>query len=283
MKKIPWKGRGFLKLLEQEKSKFKERFPLVKTQVSHSNRQELFRSTHRSRGHLWMGLFYELVTSALFGGRVKNPATSICFGESVEGGGEDDIDTCPDVVSRRKLEICESKAMRVGHQLYLLEDQLDRYFRLQILRPDYEIRFVIYRHLVYKVKSFFGTGLEMYQELAKKTVAAFSIPLRMICELESRCHNGNGLCSPYVMYYSNPVYGDGYRLKGPFMTGVNLFPEQLMERMKFRGFEVKRYQVPAISVDRCLVNPFPITMVRDLECQTWVDGLWKSILGDVPF
>jgi len=227
-----------------------------------------------------MGLFYELLSSALFGGSVRNPATKYNAHDNYEGHDEEELMTCPDVVCDKRESICESKAMRIGHQLYLLEDQIDKYASLQILKPNYDIRFIIYRHSFPKVNSYEGSEIQLYKDLAAQTKAGFSIPLRMVLELEQYGHDHD--CTVvFIQWYHNPVYGNGYRVKGPFMSGINFYPDKLFEHMNLKGYEAKRYLVKGLTVNRNKMRPFPFMLITDKT--EWVRNYYNAILGDIPF
>ena len=97
--------------------------------------QDKLFSFARSNSHIKMGVFFEALTAGLFGGKLYD---SIRRHEGPSNG-----QSYPDVWSKKRKIALESKACRMGHQLNLLDGQIEGYRKLQLYSRDTKIYFAI--------------------------------------------------------------------------------------------------------------------------------------------
>lgn len=134
---------------------------------------KLFGEARRRRSHVRMGDFYEMLSSSLFGGKLHDTDGDWRTGQGCN----------PDIISERQKLIIESKANRIGHQLNLLDEQVERYRNLQLSLPNHRILYTIWRHKFQNIKAFSGTSTELFDELSTCTVACVVLSFSLILSL----------------------------------------------------------------------------------------------------
>jgi len=223
--------------------------------------------------HVTMGYFYELITNCLFGGTVMNHIYIPKYkSESHVGSSK------PDVVT--SIRVLESKACVTGNQVILHDDQVYRYKRIQIKNREKQIHYIVFRHTFRNVKKFKGSQIEMYNDLAVKTVCCIVIPLKIIDTLHA--------CADHTMvrrYEEKPTYGACTVVRSPILNMLFMDPNSIIEGLllKPRGFKLERFISPRLSIDSSKVNPFPIMLITDRSSKGYADSLSKTFGDDIPF
>jgi hypothetical protein len=220
--------------------------------------------------HVWMGLYFELLTSAIFGGALVD---SIIPMESDNG-----YNGCkPDVKSVRQKKIFESKAMRQGHQINFLDDQINRYISLQILNPDYQIYFVIWRHGIKNIKAYSGNELDLKRQLSKKTYACVVLPLSLI----NRMHTSYKF-KRYELKTEQGVqiWPSCTRIGSATINNIFFDPNKMMEEANINPslYKWDFYVSSRVTIDGFENMPIPITYIKDRN-NKWIE----SLIQDVPF
>ena len=121
--------------------------------------------------HIKMGLYYEELTAAIFGGTLVDSVITM--------KSDSPYSRCkPDVLNCKKA--FESKAVKQGQQLNLLDGQTRRYRTYQIIHPDHEIYYVLWRHGFKDIKKGDKKLDELVEVLSEKTYAALVIPFTVL-------------------------------------------------------------------------------------------------------
>lgn len=209
-----------------------------------------------------MGLFYELMTMALFGGKLYDIAH--------KNGMRDyfhDKNIKPDVLDTKNHLAFESKANKSGNQSNLHDRQIHGYTLFQYDNPTYKFFFCFYRHNFDKVHLTDATMKEMYEYLAKNTSAAIVLPFSIILHM----HKDAG-------FYR---YGDKEgQTKWPACTRVgakalNRFyfePEAMIQDigLKLGNYTIEKYMVDdTIKIYSHAVESFPLLWIKDADHQKW--------------
>lgn len=217
--------------------------------------------------HVEMGLFYELLTVVLFGGKlidaIKESACELCFGSNK-----------PDVVSEKRKVCYESKANRSGHQLNILKSQFDRYCLTQLLHQDYKINYCIYRHTTKNIKSYQGSRMELFSELATTTTKALLVlPLQVIWDMFH--------CEKFK-YYKNEAWGECRRIPSTFINSLirNPYPglEHIANDDNLYRYKSELKKSPVVKIDGFEVVQFPVRIITAIDSE-----LFLEMLNEPPF
>lgn len=214
-----------------------------------------------------LGLFFEILTSSVFGG---NLIDSNCLIDD-----EDYIN--PDVLCNKRKIILESKASYTGYQGLLLDAQVARYRAYQIAKPDYDIYWIFWRHNFKNVMKFTKSTDELFKELPKAVRGAICLPFSIICQM----HNGD--------YPEIKRYEWQHRSGENFLTRIsslylNKFILDFNEacnhyRLNYKNFTRKICKVDTLKINNKKVNPFVLCIVKDKYYEDWK----QKISEEVPF
>lgn len=228
--------------------------------------------------HVSMGYFYELLTTALFGGVCQ---TNIYRNDTDE---DDDGLIKPDVVTNRN-HILESKANRSGHQLLLLDSQIDRYRYLQSRHPAPRIYFVIWRHIFANVKSFKGSENDLWHELSRKTVLGVVLPFSIILRMHD--HGSSGENPLLTIRYDNRRFScyNCVRIRSPFTNSFYDNPDAAIASIGLepKMFRWRRWNLPKVTINMVTVQRFPLVVIHDLDHDKWVSQFNPERGLDCPF
>jgi hypothetical protein len=230
---------------------------------------------NRNGHHVDMGYFYELLSMALFGGKVGN--------HIYVKNGSQPRKSKPDVIGRKR--IVESKACRTGHSCIFYDSQQELYGMLQIRRPRTKIYFAIFRHSFKGIKSYRGTVPELYESLAASTKLLIVLPHSVVRSAwkddakpgltrrydESECHADWTNCTIMNSTAINGFY---------FETKENL------ERFDFDPglYTWKKYRTPKkLSVAGNAIVSFPMCIIHDKNHDEWIHGFEEDFEKDLPF
>lgn len=226
----------------------------------------IFDTVENKNHHVKMGLYYELLTSSLFGGALIDRIIKIENEHTYIG--------CkPDVKSRRRKEIHESKGVKQGAHLNIMTDQIGRYKAVQITNPEYDIYFTIWRHSIKGIIRDRRTDGDFRDELGSCTLAGIKVPLSLIDAMYNA--KQNNICRRY-----NSSGWDTVSVKSPYLNGLILNPVEAIGKIaNVADYTWKRYRIPdGVVVDGINVKPFPLIVIKDRN-KKWV----KSIIEEVPF
>lgn len=230
-----------------------------------------------------MGYFYELITSALYGGKVVT--TCIDLKEEPNWYEEEDEEIIkPDVICNNKKIIFESKACRSGHYLNLWDTQVSKYKGMQLLKKDYKIYYAIYRHDFKRINKYCGSMKTLYENLVTSTILSVVLPFSIVLKLHE-------FCGYSIIGRRYDDYGYGARIgcstvRSPAINRFFIEPENILEELDLKpeSFIFKRY----ISPFRFFLNDkrilaFPIIWVEDKDHDKWLEEAFMEEFKDIPF
>lgn len=224
--------------------------------------------------HVSMGYYYELLTAALFGGRCQNNI----YRE------DDESLTKPDVINSKN-QIFESKANRTGHQLLLLDGQMDRYKYLQLQKPWPRIYFAIYRHQIKGIKSYKGTEMDVWRALASHTVLGVIIPFSIVHQLHVLSEEDE--LQYLVKYYASWAYQCA-RVRSPTVNAFFSEPQVILGALRLdpEKYHWRKWVTPRIEINGIRVQKFPFVLLEDTDHKEWADSFasqYPSEVSEVPF
>ena len=242
--------------------------------------QETFEGFPNHSKHVDLGNFYELITHGLLGGTLQNRLL-LENGEDIASEDKENIYSLvkPDCINDKKKQIGESKAVKSGESVNLLDAQIDRYKLLQFHKKKAHIYFAIYRHSFQKIMSFEGDNRELFGKLATATYHSIILPFSLILELQK---------SPK----ENLVYryeGEGFYhctcVKSPTLNRFLTEPEKLIEELGLdkKNFLIKRYLTPRdFSIGGNRIKQFPILRIHDKNHKKWIKNFKFDIKEAQP-
>lgn len=238
----------------------------MRTGLKRHRQLPIFDGVKDNNHHVKMGLYYELLTSALFGGALIDRVIQLEDAHRYVG--------CkPDVRSKKRKEIHESKAVKQGAHLNILTDQIGRYTALQIIHNEYDMYFVVWRHSIKGIIKDQRTDDGFREELRTCTMAGIKIPLSLITTMY------NSDCKECFRRYNSPGW-DCVSVKSPYLNGLILDTENTIGKIADpKDYTWRRYRTPTgLVVDNIHVEPFPLIVIKD-RTRKWVD----SLINEVPF
>lgn len=218
-----------------------------------------------------MGLFYELMTIALFGGELFDIAKKNGFKDYFY-----DKKIRPDVLDSINKLAFESKASKSGQQTNLIDRQINGYKLFQWDHPTFRFYYCFYRHNFNKVHSTDATMKEMYDYLAKNTSACITLPFSIILHLhehpdlyrygDKEKENKWVVCTRVGVKMLNQFYFDAEK----HIEDVGLNPDDYI---------IEKYMVKdTIKIYEHQVESFPLLWIKDKN-----HSLWYSRFDEVPF
>jgi hypothetical protein len=214
-----------------------------------------------------IGIFYEILTSAIFGGRWLGTTNA-----SNNGNGLFQ----PDVMS--KDTIIESKSVCWKEALKLVDFQMDQYL-LQQCENFYQnprrIFFSIFKYDVPHPLSYFknaeGNHLEaMVKSLSENTSFLLFLPFSVVSTLHNpKLNQGNG----YFSKYGDPNFDPLTRLKATGMKDLLVSPEKVLD---IYGLNQDDYKIVktrlsnGVKMNQNKIVPFPILFLEDKDYNSWL-------------
>lgn len=224
-----------------------------------------------NNSHIKMGLFYEMITSALFGGRLTD---SLLRHEGQKREGP-----IPDVWSKRKGLMGESKALRNGYSLNLLDSQIKLYHKYQIIQPDTRIYYAIWRHQFKNIKKYRGTISNLFIELAQKTIAGIILPFSIIVYL----HSIGEAVYEYgtLKRYETDNWDHCTRVSSALLNKFILNTNKTINMIELNSEDYVwgKYMLPNIHINNNQIKPFPFILIADKNHKKWVD----AFCDEIPF
>jgi len=252
-------------ILKDMDSRSWKTFPVKKDKISLPIQLDLFVKNYSKRAHITMGLFYELLCICLLGGRLADQM-------QIKLGLENTI-IKPDIFNLKRKKIIESKAMGSGHQLNLLDDQIERYKVYQSLYPDYKIHFILWRHSLRNIKSYSKNLQSLIEDLCHKTLCSIILPFSLILKIHE---------SKMFQRYESEKWDHCTRINSSFINGIFINPDSFFELIcdKNDNFAVEYFMTPKISFSGNNIPPFPVAWIKDINYQTWVENFVEKF---IPF
>lgn len=217
-------------------------------------------------GHVRMGVFYELMTTGIFGGKLFDSVKE--FKEMHKGWIR------PDVLNDR--ELFESKALRQGQQLNLIDEQINKYKMFQILHPKDVVYYAIWRHgFKGNIQKTCLSLDELHRVLSKNTYACIVMPFSIIWTMfESsrfKRYKGAGDAWPPCTRIGSKFVNDFLFTTEDCLSVLNLDDQRFTvdKRLSPKDFWVEGKQV----------KTFPFVFIKDNNHQEWVE----EVLDETPF
>lgn len=240
--------------------------------------QSLFMSGY-SNSHIKMGFFYEILTACLFGGKLTD---SILRSQRASNKSDGPM---PDIWDKNKGLMGESKACRLGHQLNLLDGQINLYRKFQIIQPNTRIYYAIWRHRFQKIKKYKGGEGKLFEELAGKTAAGIVIPFSIILHLHGMgAELRKSIREKYnvkLRRYEKDNWDHCTRVSSTIFNGFLLKPRRTLAMLSLDqdDFIWERYMTPPITINENQVKSVPFVLMVDMDHSKAV----KQITDTVPF
>lgn len=199
-----------------------------------------------------MGLFYENLTAAFYGGEMGH-RIALKSGTEIE----------PDVFNSKKNVIFEAKGVHKNLRCHLLDLQIEAYAEYYNANPT-QIYFAIYRHSLDGIRARWkGTDAELFNELAEKTEYSVAIPFSIILALYTP-ENGH---TPLVYRYNNnTTYDKCTCIRSQTINELANKPEEIIKELDLnpKSYKTKRIIAPRIKINDKRINEFPITLSQNL-------------------
>jgi hypothetical protein len=218
-----------------------------------------------NNGHVRMGFFYELMTSGLFGGVLWD---TVRVHEDYYRGW-----IRPDILRRRHGQLFESKACRQGHHLNLLDEQISKYWRYQVLFPGDTIWFCVWRHTFKGIMNSKSDQDTLYRHLAENTLAGVIIPFSVIWVIFK---------SPFFKRYKDGPWPDCTVIGSRWLNQLILDPDTALEQIDLESarFAYERRITPKrFFVEGFQILPFPFIRIFDDDYGKFAHALSE----EVPF
>ncbi len=234
--------------------------------------RELFDKNSSTVG---LGLFYEVVTKGLFGGKLHE--------RSVIEVGKERLSTVVDVLDGKRKRAWEVKGRYFGKSFPLTDDQMDKYKGLQKFWETYKIYFALYTHEVSSLRSYERDESQFFKELANKTLCSVIFPLSLAIQFHESFDNS--LVSRQDI---DEFHDKQYTERDEHMTKIlastmgRLFykPKSVIEQLELNpgDYKVERFCSPKnFFVEGNKVKKFPILMISHKNYASWRD---KFLLED---
>lgn len=243
---------------------------LIPTQkIIKINQQETFGFYIPSvQRHVSLGDFYEYMTQGIWGGKLQNRLL-VENGNKTESEDRKSIYSLvkPDLIQENTKQIGESKAIRSGQSVNLIDTQLNRYRLLQSLDKNAHIYFAIYRHSFPKIMSFRGSVDSLFEQLSNVTHHSIVLPFSLILELNQSPNE------KLVYRYDGERFYACSCLRSPTINRLLTEPEEVLKDlgMNIGNFLIKRYLSPeSFSIGRNKIKQFPILRIFDKDHSKWV-------------
>jgi len=217
-----------------------------------------------------IGTFYEILTSAIFGGKWVGTSNS-----SNNGNGLFQ----PDVMSIDA--IIESKSVCWKEALKLVDFQIDQYL-LQQCADFYQnprrIFFSIFKYNVKNPLSHFknakGNHLEaMVKTLSENTSFLMFLPFSVVYALHTPRENSLDEKKSYFSRYDDPRFDPLTRLKATGMRELLLSPEKVLETygIDSKEYKIVRTRLPnGVKMNKNKITSFPILFIEDRNYDNWL-------------
>lgn len=217
-----------------------------------------------------MGLFYEILTSSLFGGKLVDSC--------LRQGGIKLGHPIPDVFSKSTSQMWESKALFNGNSLALLDSQVRLYKSYQLMYPDIKIYYAIWRHQFRGIKSFKGSINKLFFELSQKTIAGIVLPFSIVLHLFDL---GFDDFKGSVNRYERDNWDHCTRVASSLINKFLLSPDKTLEfiDLSLKDYIWERFVLPDIKINTNSLKKFPFVVFHDRDHKRWVN----KFLSVVPF
>jgi len=218
----------------------------------------------------FMGLFYECMTRALYGGKLNDLDYEVNWrnGERVSGTVR------PDIINHKDGIAQDSKACCSGSECVISLKQFEGYRFLQSSNPDFQYLFPIYRHGLKGIKSaptegFTEKGIVL--ELARKTFHSVVLPLSVLIKMKEIPYVG-GLNISRITETKN--WRTSLNLKSSVINRFLFDPKGVLGIIGLNSeeFEIQRYRSPEeLKICGVRIRPFPILRILNRDNSGWAE------------
>ncbi len=216
--------------------------------------------------HVKMGQFYELLTKALFGGKLCDSVLR-CNNGKRHG-------IKPDLLDNKNKTALESKANRSGHQMNLLDNQIESYRWFQIMNEDYTIYFVFYRHGYRRIKSAKESLEDLQKNLSIRTYAAIKLPFDIVYTMWK--HRG-------FKRYEQKTWNFCTRINSPYMNLFLADPKKALSTLKVNlgDYTIGKFlSCGDLYIENCKMDEFLIVEYESKYYHNWTKA---ELIEKVPF
>ena len=218
-----------------------------------------------------IGTFYEILTSAIFGGRWLGTSNA-----SENGNGLFQ----PDVLSKET--IIESKSVCWKEALKIVDFQFDQYLLQQcadFYQSPHRIFFSIFKYNIKSPLSYFRQNKtnvleEMVKGLSQNTSFLLFLPFSVISSLHNSEQNISEEKKLYFSRYEDQRFDTLTRLKATGMKKILLSPEEILEvyGLNPQDYKIVKTRLPGkIKMNQNEIIPFPILLIEDKNYNKWLE------------
>lgn len=230
---------------------------------------------HISNAHIKMGLFYEMMTAVLFGGKVIEKVQEINM--KLNGGKYDIV---PDVISNRRKHAFESKACQQGSKLNLMDFQINRYDQLCLLYK-FIVYYAVWRHDFKGIHQYKGKIIDLYRDLSEATQAGVVLPLSIILHIWEKAWREN-LNVKGVSRYVGDKWHHCTSMASNLINRFVIEPEEVISDLDLSSdnYNIVRKLTPKnLMVQNQKIAQFPLMIIKDVNPKGWV----KEYSEKAPF
>lgn len=243
-----------------------------KKQIQHSFPG--FSDEMNTKDKVKLGTFYELLTSGLFGGSLADIFTLVGFQDN------NTLKIHPDVLDTKRKNIRESKAIVTGGHLTLFDGQINRYSWYQSMYPEFKTFFVVWRHNLKKRMNNYVSYIEVFKELANKTIYGAVIPFSLIFAMHASKDQD------IIRRFELDTWEHCTTVKSQFLNLFIFNPEEAIKKLEFScsDFIIKRLVTPDnMTMEGLKLDKIPIIVIDHVTYADWVQNEIMHTQEDVPF
>ncbi len=231
-----------------------------------------------------LGKYFQFLTRGIYGGILGEDYRKHKHGLIVE----------PDLISYDYKNVWESKSVLAGEGVKLYDIQIAKYIYLEkILKEDIGefpvISYEIYRHRVRELfKRFEGKPKkELVNKISENIINLVSLPLDVIVKIHSlmgadkisikKEPREKGKFSS--RYERENWYDNNTMLHSPALNHFIAYPEKTLEKWDLNpeDYEIQKRKLPNnVTMNRKLINPFPVLIIKNKFYQKWAEEFMKA-------
>lgn len=224
-----------------------------------------------------IGLYGELLTQAVFGGRLHHNHK---YTKNHSGQENFEYEFCqPDIVTRNG-DVIEVKSVRSAGDLQFKDRQMEKYFWLLLSNKKVRnyVLAVVRHNLKHAQKKLENLSQEeQLKLLSQSTIYAALIPFSVsypIFDSPNCLRIGKGISYRHNKPESD--FEDMTRLRSPLVNELFFDPQQFLQRVFLHpeDYLISRGQVSGLRVrgEDCSfpVKPFPVLEIRDRDIEKWL-------------
>lgn len=223
----------------------------------------------KTGGNVKMGSFYEAMTMGIFGGKMLD----IHYFDKESQEEENQFAIHPDVISDRRKKAWESKAIRVGQGLNIIDSQVKKYKMFQILKPDYRFYWVFWRHEFKGIIKHKGDVLEINKILSRVTLCGIVVPFNFITKYSEMGDTFYDDGRKRTKRWENDNWHHCTSLASPEINRLLYEPEAIGEEFGM-DLDIQRVRTPeGFKVEDQDIDPLCIVIINDRNYSKWAREL----------